>query len=157
MNFDQAFTRLLGHEGGYSNHPSDPGGETNWGITVAVARANGYFDDMATMPQAEARRIYRAMYWDAIKADQLPEAVRFDAFDAAVNNGVRQATVWLQRSAGVKDDGQLGPVTLQACAVVGAALKPRFNGHRLDMMASLPTWPTFGRGWARRIASNLKG
>lgn len=157
MNFDQAFTRLLGHEGAYSNHKDDPGHETMWGITVAVARANGYFEDMEAMPQSVAKRIYRSIYWDAIKADHLPASCRFDVFDAAVNNGVTQAIKWLQRSVSVPDDGILGPFTLQACTVVGDAIKARFNGHRLEMMASLPTWPTFSRGWARRIASNLKG
>lgn len=157
MNFDQAFTRLLGHEGSYSNDPRDNGGETMWGITVKVARANGYFEDMEAMPQSVAKGIYKRMYWDAIKADQLPASCRYDVFDAAVNSGVTQAIKWLQRSVSVPDDGILGPFTLQAVSVVGNDIKARFNAHRLEFMASLPTWPAFGRGWARRIASNLKG
>jgi len=156
MNFDQAFEKLIGHEGGHSNHPDDKGGETMFGITVAVARANGYYGDMKALPLSEAKRIYRASYWDAVKADQLPASCRFDVFDAAVNSGVRQAALWLQRAVGATDDGVIGPQTLQACAVAGDAVKPRFNGHRLEFMASLSNWPAFGRGWARRIATNLK-
>lgn len=157
MNFDQAFAIVVEHEGGYSNHPDDKGGETMWGITLAVARANGYLEDMEAMPVAVAKRIYRAKYWDAVKADQLPASCRYAVFDAAVNSGVRQAVFWLQRAVGVKDDGVIGPLTLQACAVAGDAIFPRFMGHRLEFMASLPNWGSFGKGWARRLASILKG
>lgn len=91
MDFDQAFDRLIGHEGGYANHPSDPGGETMWGVTARVARANGYQGDMRALPRDLAKAIYRKAYWTPVKADQLPEGVRFDVFDAAVNSGVGQA------------------------------------------------------------------
>jgi len=157
MDFDTAFERLIGHEGGYSFHPSDPGGETMWGVTARVARANGYTGDMRSLPVEAAKAIYRRLYWDAVKADQLPSSVRFDVFDAAVNSGVGQAAKWLQRAAGVADDGVIGPATLAAAAGAGPTLAPRFNGYRLQFMADLPTWPSFGRGWARRIASNLTG
>lgn len=157
MDFDAAFERLIGHEGGYSFHPSDPGGETMWGVTARVARANGYTGDMRSLPIETAKAIYRRLYWDAVKAEQLPEPVRFDVFDAAVNSGAGQAAKWLQRAAGVADDGVIGPATLAAAAGAGPTLAPRFNGYRLEFMANLPTWPSFGRGWARRIASNLQG
>jgi len=157
MDFDAAFERLIGHEGGYSDHPADPGGKTMWGVTERVARAKGYTGEMRDMPKAWAKaNVYRPDYWDAVKADQLPEAVRFDVFDAAVNSGVGQAAKWLQRAAGVADDGAIGPVTLAAAAGAGPTLAPRFNGYRLQFMADLATWPAFGRGWAKRIASNLQ-
>lgn len=157
MDFDAAFDRLIGHEGGYSDHPDDPGGQTMWGITGRVARANGFKGDMRTLPRSTAKAIYKAAYWDSIKADQLPEPLRFDVFDAAVNSGTRQAIRWLQRVVGVGDDGVIGQMTLDAAARCNAyAAVAAFNGERLDLMTSLPTWGQFGRGWARRVAANLK-
>lgn len=157
MNFDAAFDRLLGHEGGYSNHPSDPGGETMWGVTKRVAQANGYSGPMRGLPRDTAKQIYRRFYWEAVKADQLPEEVRFDVFDGAVNSGVSQSAKWLQRAAGVDDDGIIGPKTIAAAAAVGPAIAGKYNGHRLRFMADLGTFKDFGRGWARRISSNLIG
>ena len=93
MNFDQAFEKLIGHEGRYSNHPADKGGETMWGITEAVARAHGYVGAMEELTQWQAGAIYRASYWTPLKADQLPAEVRFDVFDGAVNSGVARPTV----------------------------------------------------------------
>lgn len=154
MTFDDAFTRLLGHEGGYVNHPSDPGGETIWGITARVARAQGYTGDMRAMPQSVAKDIYRRMYWAPVRADELPRDIRFDVFDAAVNSGVRQAALWLQRSVGAVADGVIGPQTI-AAANSARNVKARYNAQRLRFMTDLPTWGAFGRGWARRIADNL--
>ena len=158
MNFDEAFDMLLGHEGGYSRHPDDPGGETTWGITRKVAVQEGYAGDMHVLPREFAKTVYRRRYWDAVKADSLPDAVRFSLFDAAVNSGVKQAVKWLQRAVDVDDDGILGPMTLQA-AQRAPALRTamNINALRLDFMTSLPTWGSFGRGWARRIAVNLMG
>ena len=156
MNFDQAFQKLLGHEGGYTNNPSDPGGATNWGVTQAVARANGYAGDMRDFMPAQAKAIYKRLYWDAVRADELPDSVRFDVFDAAVNSGVGQAVRWLQRAVGAEADGVIGPATIAAAAAEPLAAQ-KFNGYRLMMMADLKTWSVFGRGWAKRIATNLIG
>lgn len=157
MQFEEAFARLIAHEGGFVDHPDDPGGATRFGVTERVARAHGYRGSMRDLPITEARRIYRVLYWDAIKADQLPAAVRFHVFDAAVNSGVSQAAKWLQRAVGVRDDGVIGPATLSAVNTFhGSALAARFTGTRLQFMTDLPTWSTFGRGWARRIADNLR-
>lgn len=161
MNFDQAFDRLLGHEGGYSNNPADPGGETMWGVTARVARANGYTGRMRDLPRSMAMTIYRKLYWDAVKADQLPTAVRFDVFDGAVNSGVDQSVRWLQHAANMPDrdvDGVAGPRTIASVLAAGpAVVASRYNGLRLEFMAGLGAWPTFGKGWARRIAANLQG
>ncbi len=158
MNFDEAFVRLLGHEGGYANDPRDPGGETIWGITRRVALANGYTGPMREMTQAQAKAIYLPLYWNAARIDRLPIELRFHVFDAAVNSGVGQANRWMQRAVGAVDDGVIGPETLGALATVpGAVVAARFTGHRLQFMASLQTWPAFGRGWANRIANNLMG
>jgi lysozyme family protein len=156
MNFDQAFTLLLGHEGGYSNHPNDPGGETMWGVTAKVARAAGYTGPMRDLPVSTAKSIYRRLYWDPVRADELPEVVRYAVFDAAVNSGISQARRWLQRAVGVADDGSLGPITMAAVqAAQPEVLLRRLLAQRLQFMTDLSTWPSFGRGWARRIASLL--
>lgn len=156
MNFDQAFDRLLGHEGGYVNDPKDPGGETNWGITIAVARAEGYTGPMRDLPAAKAKEIYRAKYWAPVRADELPDSVRFDVFDAAVNHGVGQSAKWLQRAAGAQPDGVIGAQTVAAARGAGSQLAAHFNGYRLQFYTDLGTWPTYGKGWARRVASNLQ-
>lgn len=156
INFERAFIDLMGHEGGYSNNPSDPGGETNWGITVAVARENGYLGSMRDMDASVAKIIYAKHYW-LPEFDQLPYSVAFQIFDAAVNSGVGQAVRWLQRSVGTADDGRIGPVTLSAVTAIDPLkLVLRFNAERLMFMTNLSTWVSFGKGWARRVATNLK-
>ena len=156
MKFDKAFDLLIGHEGGYSNNPADPGGETMWGITFRVARGWGYMGPMKDLPRDTAREIYKALYWDKVRASELPEAIRFDVFDAAVNSGAGQAVRFLQRATGTTDDGRLGPVTLRAViAMDPQLLDKRLNGYRLRYMTELKNWPPFARGWAARIATNL--
>ena len=157
MTFDQAFDILLKHEGGFSDHPADPGGKTRFGITEAVAREVGYRGDMRELPLDLAKRIYKDRYWDAVRADELPAAVRYAVFDAAVNSGPRQAALWLQRAVGAKDDGIIGPQTLARVRDANPEqLVRRFLSQRLRFMTSLPNWPAFGRGWARRIADLME-
>lgn len=156
MDFDKAFSLLLGSEGGYSDHKADPGGRTMWGITERVARSHGFTGDMRTLTRDEAKRIYRADYWEPVRADELPPQVRYDVFDGAVNSGVKQSVKWLQRAAGVTDDGIIGPKTLAAVsAMTPERVAKRYNGHRLRFMKDLKGWPSFSRGWAERIAANL--
>lgn len=155
MNFTEALKHVLKHEGGYIDHPNDPGGETNFGITVAVARENGYLGDMRTIPMSVVESIYKRKYWDKVRADEMPESVRFALFDYAVNSGPSAAIRALQRVLGVADDGVLGPMTLAAAQAQSDGLGARLNGYRLKFMTDLKIWPTFGKGWARRIAENL--
>ena len=157
MDFDKAFERLIGHEGGYVNNPADPGGETHWGITLRTAREAGYTGAMRDLTREQAKAIYRTAYWDRAKCGQYSGAIAFQVFDAAVNHGIGQSIRFLQRAVGVADDGIVGPVTL--FAVYGMSdtdILARFNAERLDFYTRLSTWPTFGKGWARRVASNLK-
>lgn len=157
MTFDEAFVRLLGSEGGFVDHPADPGGATCWGVSERVARANGYTGDMRNLPQTEAKRIAMAEYWTPCRADELPEAVRFDVFDGAYNSGVGQSIKWLQRAVSVTDDGKIGPGTLAAVLSMNPyRVAARYNGHRLAFMKDLKNWGSFSRGWADRIAINLK-
>ena len=151
--FDAAFKALIDHEGGYVNHPKDPGGETQFGITK---RSYPHLN-IRDLTLDDARAIYRRDCWDRLQCDALPLAARFQVFDAAVNSGPGNAARWLQAAAGVAQDGLIGPATRQAVdAMHPAALVARFNAARLLFMTSLSTWPTFSRGWARRIAANLQ-
>lgn len=157
MDFESAFDRLIGFEGGYSSNPDDPGGETMWGVTLRVARAAGYRGQMRDLPRETAKEIYRIRYWYPVHANELPGEMRFDVFDAAVNSGVSQAVKWLQRVVGVVDDGVMGPMTIEAAKRANpVAVAAAINGERLDLMTSLPQWRTFSKGWSRRIAENLK-
>jgi len=156
MKFDDAFDKLIGNEGGYSNNSVDPGGETMWGVTARVARANGYQGDMRFMPRDFAKALYEKLYWTAVRAEELPELLRFQVFDAAVNSGDHQAVQWLQRAIGVTDDGIIGPATIAAAAVHPVRAAIIFDALRTEFLADRPTWPAFGRGWAKRIAANLK-
>lgn len=152
--FDSAFTALIGHEGGYVNDPRDPGGETKYGISKRSYPAV----NIAALTLDQAKAIYRTDYWDRLRCEALPESLRFQVFDAAVNSGPGNAARWLQAALGVAQDGNIGPATLRALSLNSPqAVAVRFTGHRLHFMTTLTTWPTFGRGWARRIAANLGG
>ena len=152
--FDDSFSALIGNEGGYANHPDDPGGETMWGITARVARAHGYTGAMLDLPLATAKAIAKAGYWDVARCDELDPRLAFQVFDAIYNGG--PAVKWLQRAVGATPDGVIGPATLASLALVDPLkVMMRFNAHRMKYLSSLKTWPTFGRGWSNRIADNL--
>lgn len=157
MNFDKAFDRLIAHEGGYSNHPADPGAETMWGVTARVARECGYYGPMKDLPRETAKRIAKEAYWDRCKADSYDFSIGYQVFDAAYNHGIENAVRFLQRAAAVVDDGYFGPVSLKAVQAMPITdVLSRFNAERLDFYTKLSTWNSFGKGWARRIAGNLK-
>lgn len=151
--FDVFIERLLSHEGGYVNDPKDPGGETQWGISKRSYPTL----NIRKLTRAQAIEIYRRDFWERSRADDLPPAVGFQLLDAAVNSGIGQATRWLQQAVGVADDGVIGPVTLGALRIADPSdLVMRFNAARLDFMTRLGGWDRFGKGWARRIAQNLR-
>jgi lysozyme family protein len=153
MTFDEAFEKLLGHEGGYVDNRADPGGETKFGISKRAYPA----EDIRNLTLDRAKLLYFRDYWGPVGCDALPPAMRLQVFDMAVNSGVRAAIKALQKAAGENVDGVLGPLTLLAVQSMPAPrLVARFNGARLALMADLPQWPSFGRGWARRIAANLE-
>ncbi|WP_333954216.1 glycoside hydrolase family 108 protein [Psychrobacter sp. S4(2024)] len=155
--FDNFFDRLMKHEGGYVNHPKDPGGETMWGVTKRVAVAHGYAGPMHQLPKATAQKIADKSYWQAIHGDELPRAVAWQVVDAAYNHGNRNAVKFLQRAIGVNDDGIIGPKTLAAVKAMDQNdIVFKFNAERLEFYTKLGTWATFGRGWTRRIAGNLR-
>lgn len=152
MDFTTAFDRVLGHEGGYVNDRRDPGGETKYGISKRAYP----MEDIAGLTIERARQIYLRDYWGPAGCDAVPDAVKLPLFDLAVNSGVKTAIRLLQRAVGVTVDGVLGPQTLQAAAAMPAPrLVARLMAHRLHMLTDLAGWNEFGRGWARRIATNL--
>lgn len=165
IGFDEVFARLIGHEGGYSVDPKDPGNWTGgWpgvgkllGTKYGIA-ANTYPDlDIKALTLEQAKAIYRRDWWDRIHADQLPSAVAFQLWDFAVNAGITRAVISLQRAAGVADDGKLGPRTVAAVNAMSAPdVIALFNAERLEFYAGLSTWPTYGKGWTRRVAGNLR-
>lgn len=157
MSFAVQVERVLKHEGGFVDHPADPGGATNFGITERVARGYGYKGDMRSLPRATAIAIYKAQYWNAVRGDELPPALAGQVFDAAVNHGVGNASRWLQQAVEITADGKIGPKTVAAAKGVSEAdAIMRFNAIRLDFYASLKTFATFGKGWTRRVAGKLR-
>ncbi|ADX03007.1 glycoside hydrolase family 108 protein [Acinetobacter baumannii] len=154
--FQDALKRVLQHEGGYVSHSSDPGGETNYGITKAVARQYGYKGSMKDIPMDIVEQIYKNQYWDAMSCDNFPFSVAFQLFDAAVNHGLLNARKLLQRAVGVKDDGIVGVVTLAAVRKQPQfALISLFNAKRIEFYTKISTFNVFGKGWMMRIGLNL--
>ncbi len=153
MNFDTAFDRLIGNEGGLVDHTDDPGGLTKWGISQ-----RSYPDlNIRALSRDDAKAIYRRDYWDRAQMDRYPGTIAFQVFDIAVNSGIEPAVRMLQRAVGVKDDGDIGPVTLAAIRARNPAfIVMRLIAERLDFWRYLPTWRQFGGGWAGRAASNLR-
>ena len=155
--FNQFIERVLSHEGGYVNHPKDPGGETNWGVTKRTAQANGYTGSMRAMTRTQAIEIYRKAFWQRYHADKMPEAMAFQFFDACINHGYGNAARMLQRAAGVADDGVIGNISLAAINTLPENdLLLRFNAERIDFYTRLSTFARFGKGWVRRVAANLR-
>lgn len=152
MTFDDAFEQLIGHEGGYVNHPSDPGGETKYGVSK-----RSYPDvDIRNLTLDGAKAIYRRDYWNKMGLDSLPAEVVYSLFDCAVNSGINQACKLLQRAVGVKEDGVIGKVTIaQARSISPLQLVVRFNAARLKFLTELKGWESFGRGWSKRVAEVL--
>jgi lysozyme family protein len=156
-NFAEALQKLLVHEGGFVDHPKDPGGMTNLGVTKAVWEEwVGHPVDekqMRALTPATVAPLYRAKYWDKIKGDDLPTGVDYVVFDAAVNSGPGRAAKWLQACVGVEPDGGIGPKTLAAVTSFDASqLIEDYAKRRLSFLMDLQTWDTFGKGWGRRVA-----
>ena len=155
-NFDSALEAILHHEGGYVNHPADPGGMTNLGVTKRVWEEwVGHEVDEKTMRALTPEIVgpmYKAKYWDKIKGDDLPAGVDYIVFDAAINSGPSRAAKWLQQTVGAIPDGMIGPGTLGKVAAMPADdIVEKYQQTRLEFLRSLSTWNTFGKGWGRRV------
>ena len=156
QNFDKALAAVLVHEGGYVNNPKDPGGMTNLGCTKTVWEEHcGHAVDekvMRALTPVDVAPLYRQKYWDKVKGDDLPSGVDYVVFDAAINSGPGRAAKWLQACVGVEPDGGIGPKTLAAVRAMDAKqLIDDYGKRRLSFLYDLPTWDTFGKGWARRV------
>jgi Putative secretion activating protein len=154
-NFEQCFRWLMIHEGGFVNHPEDPAGMTNMGITRATLE--GYLGrevsehEMRTLSKDVAKLIYKDVYWDFIEGDDLPSGVDYATFDWAVNSGAVVAAKALQRVVGVADDGIIGPITMAAVQhAYPEEIVEDLKDDREDFYRSLPHFTTFGKGWLRR-------
>lgn len=152
MNFEDCIKIVLKHEGGYVDDPNDRGGETNYGITVAVARNYGYKDDMKDLPLQTAKDIYKANYWNKVKANDLPEEVRYIVFDTAINMGVTRASKFLQEAAGVEQDGVIGSQTIAASQVI---TKEKYALIRMYFYCQIvrrdKSQAKFIGGWSNRV------
>lgn len=156
-NFDAALAAVLEHEGGFVNHPKDPGGMTNLGVTKRVWEAwvgkTVSEADMRALTPAIVAPMYRKQYWDAVKGDELPSGLDYLMFDFAINAGVSRAIRTMQRAIGTTPDGAIGPKTMQALRDADPdALIDKFSEEKETFYRSLPTFATFGKGWLRRVA-----
>jgi lysozyme family protein len=164
MTFDEAFDRLIGHEGAFSEDPRDPGNWTSGRVNVGQLKgtkfgiaANTYGDlDIRNLTLEQAKAIYYRDWWLKAGADELHPAIVFQMWDFAVNAGMGTAKRALQHSAGVAVDGQVGPLTITAVKTTAVNdILLRFNAFRLRHYTSLSKWETYGRGWTNRTAGQL--
>ena len=160
-NFKESLVLILKHEGGYVDHPADPGGATMKGITLATfsdfKKKAMTKDELRAISDADVENIYKVGYWDAMRCDELPAGVDLLAFDMAVNKGVSRAARLLQQAAGVKDDGVLGPRSMEAIGKVPVKeLIAKVSEGRRDFYRGLKTFSVFGRGWLRRVDETEK-
>lgn len=161
-NFDEWLSEVLKHEGGFVNHPKDPGGATNKGVTIGTLKRLGIdvdgdgdsdIADLKALRHSDVARVYRLFYWNAVQGDLLPSGVDFAVADFAVNSGVSRASHHLQRALGVKVDGSIGPDTVGAALRADAAqIVNQVCDSRLKFMKGLKIWPHFKNGWSRRVA-----
>ena len=158
-NFADSLKCVLVHEGGYVDHPKDPGGATNKGVTLAVFQRY-YGRDMGrgelrAISDEQVGHIYRTGYWQKCRCDDLPDGIDYTVFDQAVNSGPRRSARWLQAAIGVAEDGLLGPQSLAAALQKEASqVIEDMCDRRLAFMKSIrdgTLWESFGRGWQARV------
>ena len=155
-NWDQCFASVIKNEGGFVNHPKDPGGMTNLGVTRAnwemFLNRNVTEAEMRSLTPESVKGFYKVQYWDKIKGDQLPAGIDYAAFDFAVNSGVSRAAKMLQQIAGALVDGVLGPKSMEAIKSCDAdQTVDAICDMRLDFLKRLSNWDTFGSGWEQRV------
>ena len=160
-NFARSLPLVLKHEGGFANHPDDPGGATMKGVTLATFRRykpGASVADLKAISNEMLGRIYRDGYWNVVRGDDLPSGVDYAVFDFAVNSGPGRAAKYLQAVVGVAQDGEIGPATLAAVKKVGdsAAIINSLCNRRLAFLQGLKTWSTFGKGWSSRVSGVRK-
>lgn len=157
-NFPRALEALLKHEGGFVNHPDDPGGMTNLGVTAAVwALWVGHpvnEKQMRALTINAVAPLYKRKYWDACKCDDFVSGLDYCVFDLAVNSGVGRAIKLLQSCVGATPDGDYGSITnalVKEAEKEPAKLIEAYCFVRLEFLKTLKTWPVFGKGWENRV------
>jgi lysozyme family protein len=155
-NFKGALEHVLVHEGGWADHPEDPGGATMKGVTLITFRRhfgeNKTKEDLRNISDRQLQKIYRSGYWDKCSCDKLPSGVDYTVFDSAVNSGPGRGAKWLQAAVGAKQDAGIGPKTLDKVKENDPIhVTNNMCDRRLNFLRNLNTWPTFGRGWERRV------
>lgn len=164
LTFEQAFDRLIGHEGEFTDDPKDRGNWTTGIIGKGICKGTKFGISAMTYPDLDiknltldqAKAIYKRDWWDKLNADSLDAAIVFQVWDFAINAGMGTAKRKLQKSVGMAEDGIIGPVTLKA--ILKADLNDllmKFNAERLNYYTSLSTWPRYGKTWTRRVANQL--
>jgi lysozyme family protein len=156
-NFARALKLVLVHEGGWSDHPLDKGGATMKGVTLTTFRRylnpKGTKADLRKITDDQIAEVYRRHYWYAVNADKLPDGVDYAVFDIAVNSGPSRAAKLLQAAVKVRQDGKIGPQTIDATRrMMAATVINEVCDRRMDFLRKLKTWPTFGKGWTRRVS-----
>lgn len=163
--FDKTFDRSMSHEGNYQNDPDDRGNWTSGKVGVGENKgtkfglaAMTYPDlDIKNLTVGQAKAIYRRDWWERLRMDVFRPAMQYQMFDAAINHGMRNATKMLQRASGAHDDGIIGPKTLRAAHDTDLDdLLMLFLAERLEFFTHIKTFDKYGRGWARRVADNLR-
>lgn len=164
MNFDRAFNALIGNEGAYTDDPKDRGNWTSGIVGKGYLKGTKYGISAMTYPQVDiknltlvnAKKIYFTDFWEKAKCENLPEAIRFDIFDMAVNSGVGRAIITLQKAVGATPDGMIGEQTKSLIDMYDPEkLDKRLSAQRLLFICDVGTFPTYGKGWVRRVANNL--
>lgn len=157
-NWKESFKLMLASEGGYVNHPADPGGMTNLGVTKRVweqwVGRESNEKEMRSLTPAMVEPLYKRKFWDACKCDELPIGVDYLVFDFAVNAGPGRSAKILQAAVGTVQDGAIGPKTLAAVRAQNPIeLIDNFSNAKESFYRSLNTFPTFGKGWLNRVAA----
>lgn len=153
--YDAAMIRVFADEGGYTNDPIDPGGATNWGITIFDARkywkADATPNDVRSMPKNVASDIYRKHYASPMRYDDLPAGFDYSVLDAAINSGVGRAPIWAGKALGIPAKSINDVVAPAKVAPDKVVLIQKYWAARLAFLHSLRTWDHFGKGWGRRV------
>lgn len=155
-NWEMCFEMVLKHEGGFVNHPKDPGGMTNLGVTKknweAFLDQDVSESEMRALTPDMVKPFYKKNYWDKIRGDELPAGVDYAAYDLAVNSGTGRAAKYLQEIAGVPADGVIGPRSVEAIKKCDAeSAVEAICTMRLDFLKGLGNFETFGKGWTTRV------
>lgn len=165
-DFQTAFERVIGHEGGFTDNPKDRGNWTSGKIGVGELKGTKYgisamaypHLDIKNLTVQQAKEIYWADWWTKLRMDRMPFVMRYQMFDGAINHGMFAATQMLQRAAELKDDGIIGPITIaKVTAMNHNDVVMLFIAERLEYItANAKLWASFGRGLTRRMAGNLR-